>query len=81
MFEAGGRPAAARASVTCHYYPYYIGTTLPEWLRMPEDGKPQIAVACVAPDGTRRAEGQTLHAKIERVDSVYAYRKNATGRH
>ena len=81
VFEDGGRPAAARASVTCHYYPYYIGTTLPEWLRMPEDGKPQIAVACVAPDGTRRAEGQTLHAKIERVDSVYAYRKNANGWH
>ena len=81
VFEDGGRPATARASVTCHYYPYYIGTTLPAWLRMPEEGKPQIAVACVAPDGKRWTEGQTLHAKVERVDSVYAYRKNANGWH
>lgn len=81
VFEDGGRPATARASVTCHYYPYYIGTTLPRWLRMPEHGKPQISVACVSPDEKRLAEGQTLRAKIERIDSVYAYRKNENGWH
>ena len=81
VFEDGGRPVASRASVTCHYYPYYIGATLPEWLRMPEHGDAQVFVACVAPDGKRLAERQTLRAKIERVDSVYAYRKNANGWH
>ena len=81
VFEDGGRPAVARASMLCHYFPYYIGSTLPGWFRMPERGKPQISVACVAPDGARWAEGQTLKAKIERVDSVYAYRKNANGWH
>ena len=81
VFEDGGRPVASRASVTCHFYPYYIGATLPEWLRMPERGQAQISIACVTPDGKRLAEGQTLRAKIERIDSVYAYRKNDNGWH
>ena len=81
VFEDGGRPVAVRASVTCHYYPYYIGTTLPAWLRVPEHGLPQISIACVDPDGNRLAEPQNLRAKIERIDLVYAYRKNEKGWH
>ena len=81
VFEDGGRPVASRASAMCHFYPYYIGATLPEWLRMPEHGQAKISVACVTPDGKRLAEGQTLRAKIERIDSVYAYRKNDNGWH
>ena len=81
VFEDGGRPATARAITTCHFYPYYIGTTLPVWLHKPANGTPKISVACVAPDGTRWGESQTLRAKVERVDWVYAYRKKANGWH
>lgn len=79
VFEDGGRPASARASSILHYYPYYIGSTLPEWLRLPEGGAPKIAIACVAPDGRRLAEAKRLTAKLERVDCVYAYREASDG--
>ena len=76
VFEDGGRPASTRKSVVCHYYPYYIGTTLNSWMSRPELGYPQIDVACVMPDGRRVVDPKRLEAKLERIDSVYAYRKH-----
>ena len=74
VFEDGGRPATARDSAILHYYPYYIGTTLSPWLRMPEAGRAKISVACVAPDGKRLGEPKSLKARLERIDSVYSYK-------
>ena len=81
VFEDGGRPATARASQTCHYYPFYIGATLPNWLKPSAAGFPQVAVACVAPDGRRLAEGRALKAKVERIDTIHAYREAEGGWH
>lgn len=81
VFEDGGRPATARATMTCHYYPFYIGAALPKWVKMPESGCPQVAVACVAPDGRRVCEGRTLKMKIERIDTIHAYRETSNGWH
>ena len=81
VFEDGGRPATARASKTCHYYPFYIGATLPGWLKLPESGCPEISIACVMPDGRRLGEGKALKAKVERVDTIHAYRETSNGWH
>ena len=79
VFEDGGRPATSRKSEILHYYPYYIGTTLPEWLRLPESGFPRISLACVAPDGSRAAGARALEFKIERIETVYSYRRREDG--
>lgn len=80
VFEDGGRPASTRKSVVCHYYPYYIGTTLSSWtVAKPAIGLPQIDVACVLPDGRRVSDPKRLEAKIERIDHVYAYRRASGG--
>ena len=79
VFEDGGRPANARATAYCHYYPYYIGTTLGDWLRKPEVGRPKVSVACVAPDGKRVAAAKQLRVTVQRIKSVYAYRRNREG--
>lgn len=79
VFEDGGRPASTRKTVVCHAYPYYIGTTLASWMSRPEIGYPQIDVACVLPDGSRVLDPKRLEAKLERIDSVYAYRKHSSG--
>ncbi len=79
VFEDGGRPATARKSEILHYYPYYIGTTLPEWLRMPEIGAPHISLVCVLPDGSCVTEAKTLDMKIERIETVYSYRQREDG--
>ena len=79
VFEDGGRPACARKSVVCHYYPFYIGATLSPWMARPAIGYPQVDVACVMPDGRRVKDPRRLAAKIERVDTVYAYRKRGGG--
>ncbi|MGN0854598.1 MAG: alpha-2-macroglobulin family protein [Kiritimatiellia bacterium] len=79
VFEDGGRPATARASTYCHYYPYYIGSTLGSWLRKPATGRPKVPVSCVAPDGRRLAVAKKLTVGIERLNSVYAYRHNDAG--
>ena len=79
VFEDGGRPATARKSAILHYYPYYIGTTLPEWLRKPEAGVPRISLVCVAPDGSLVAEQKTLDMKLERIETVYSYRRRDDG--
>ena len=81
VFEDGGRPATARASATCHFYPFYIGAALPGWLKLPETGCPQVTIACVTPDGRRLGESKTLIAKIERIDTVHAYRETSNGWH
>lgn len=72
VFEDGGRPATSRDSTVLHYYPYYIGTTLTQWLRLPGTGRAKINVACVAADGRRLAEAKSLRARLERIDSVYS---------
>ena len=79
VFEDGGRPATARASATCHFYPFYVGASLPGWMKIPSEGCPEIAVACVAPDGRRIGEAKRLKAKIERIDTVNTYRKTSNG--
>lgn len=79
VFEDGGRPATARCSDILHYYPFYIGATLGDTLRRPEMGLPQIDIACVLPDGSRLAETKRLVARLDRVENVYAYRRNAQG--
>ena len=81
VFEDGGRPATARASATCHFYPFYIGAALPSWLKLPESGCPEVAIACVMPDGRRLDESKTLTARIERIDTVHAYRETSNGWH
>ena len=81
VFEDGGRPATARASVTCHYYPFYIGTTLPGWMKLRESELPQVAIACVDADGRRIADRKALKAKVERIDTIHAYRQTEDGWH
>lgn len=79
VFEDGGRPATARKTGLLHYYPYYIGAALAGCVCIPDDGAPKIGIACVAPDGSRVREPKDLEVKIERIDSVYSYRKTANG--
>ncbi len=79
VFEDGGRPATARGSVVCHYYPYYIGSTLGSWVKKPERGALKVPVACVMPDGSRVAEEKTLIVKVESIESVYSYKKGEDG--
>ena len=79
VFEDGGRPATARKSEIIHYYPYYIGTTLPEWLRMPETGAARLSLVCVNPDGSPVTEPKTLQMKVERIETVYSYRQREDG--
>ena len=75
VFEAGGRPARARCSRTVHYYPFYVGTTLGDNVRIPAAGFARTRVACVRPDGARLAEPRRLKVRFERVDSVYGCRE------
>ncbi len=79
VFEDGGRPATARGSEVCHYYPYYIGSTLPGWVKRPKIGPLKVPVACVLPDGKRVGEAKTLVVKVESIESVYTYKKNSDG--
>ena len=79
VFEDGGRPATARASCDLHYYPYYIGSTLTESVRLTPGVRPKIRVVCVKPDGTRLAEARRLVGKLERIDTVYSYRTQPNG--
>ena len=78
-FEDGGRPATARASATLHFYPFYIGSDLKQWMRRTEGAPLAIQVACVASDGAPLPMPKALSAKLERIDSVYSYRRNAQG--
>ena len=80
VWEVSGRPVFSRASATLHYYPFYIGTTLKNWIKRPGSGKVQISVACVSPDGKRLSESKTLIAKLQRLDTVYSYQTDASGR-
>ncbi|MBR7180800.1 MAG: hypothetical protein IKD42_04235, partial [Kiritimatiellae bacterium] len=79
VFEDGGRPAAGRASAVCHVYPFYIGAVLPGWVEKPEDGVLEIPVACVMPDGSRAPGGKKLSAKVESVESIFAYKSGDGG--
>ena len=79
VFEDGGRPATARASAVLHYYPYYIGSTLESWMRLDNGLAPKIRFACVKPDGSRHGGTRTLSATLERIDSVYSYRRQSNG--
>ncbi len=79
VFEDGGRPATARKTALLHYYPYYIGAALDGCLRIPHDGSPKVRIACVAPNGARLQQSKDLQVKIERIDSVYSYRRTPNG--
>ena len=79
VFEDGGRPATARRTVLLHHYPYYIGSTLPDFLPMPHAGSPKVRIACVMPDGTRAEGEKALKVRIERIDQVYSARSDENG--
>ena len=79
VFEDGGRPATARKSVVTHFYPYYIGSTLSEWMKLERGAPLRVGVACVSPDGSRLGEPRRLSAQLERVDTVYSYRERGDG--
>ena len=79
VFEDGGRPATARKSLLCHYYPYYLGANLPSWLKLSKTSPTTVDFVCVAPDGTLVAQTRSLVATIERIDSVYSYRTRDDG--
>ena len=79
VLEDGGRPATARKSVIRHYYPFYIGSTMPSWIKLGEGGNPSIKIACVTPDGKRLNESKKLTVKIEAIDSLYSYKKDERG--
>lgn len=79
VFEDGGRPATARRSIVCHYYPFYIGSNLPSWLKCPPTGLPKVDVVCVDHQGELIAGPRRLIGRIDRIDSVYSYRKKANG--
>ena len=80
VLEVSGRSVFSRASATLHYYPFYIGTTLKNWIRRPDSGKVQISVACVSPEGKRLSESKTLVARLQRFDTVYSYETDDNGR-
>lgn len=79
VFEDGGRPATSRKSMVCHYYPYYIGSDLGEWMKLPTSGPLKLAFVLVAPNGDTVAGIHSLTARLERIDSVYTYQKNDRG--
>ena len=79
VLEDGGRPATARKSVICHYYPFYIGSTIPNWIKLGEGGRPSIKIACVTPEGKRLEKTKRLTVKIEKIDSYYSYKKDERG--
>ena len=79
VFEDGGRPATSRKSMVCHYYPYYIGSDLGAWMKLPASGPLTLAFALVAPDGEPVAGIHSLTARLERIDSVYTYQRNDRG--
>lgn len=73
VIEDGGRPATSCDKAVLHYYPYYIGTTLGEWIKLPGDGIIKMSVACVAPDGKALGEAKELKGTLVRIDNVYSY--------
>ena len=79
VFEDGGRAATARASTILHYYPYYIGSTLSDWITKDHAGRVTMNLACVGPDGKRVAEPKSLTVKIDRIDSIYTCSENGRG--
>ena len=78
VFEDGGRPATMRKSVIRHFYPYYIGSTMPSWMTL-DGGRPKIKIVCVTTDGKRLTEEKELMVKIERIDSFYSYKTDERG--
>ena len=79
VFEDGGRPATARGTAILHYYPYYIGSTLSSWTRLEQGLQPRVQFACVKPDGSRLGKERKLTATLERIESVYSYRRQSNG--
>ena len=78
VFEDGGRPATARDTVMLHYYPYYIGTTLKNWIKRPANGVVEMSVACVAPDGKCVADPKKLTGTLVKIDNVYSFVKQGS---
>ncbi len=48
-------------------------------MRLDQGLAPKIRFACVKPDGSRHGESRTLSATLERIDSVYSYRRQSNG--
>jgi hypothetical protein len=48
-------------------------------MRLDQGAAPKIRLACVKPDGSRHGESRTLSATLERIDSVYSYRRQSNG--
>ena len=79
VFEDGGRPATARKSMICHYYPYYIGSDLGGWMKLPPAGPLEVDLALVDPEGDAVGGVHSLTARLERIESIYSYRRNGRG--
>ncbi len=79
VFEEGGRPARARGKRVLHYYPFYIGATMGDNVRIPDKGYAKTKVACVRPDGTRLPEARKLKVSFDRVESVYSCKEDSRG--
>ena len=79
VFEDGGRPATARTTAFMHRYPFYIGSPSGGMLKLPSSGHPSISIACVGTDGVRLAEPRRLTVKLEKIESVYSYKRRDDG--
>ena len=79
VFEDGGRPVSARARAVLHAYPWYVGATLGGHFDISSTAKREIKVACVLPDGKRVGEAKRLKAVLEKIETVYSYRRNPNG--
>ena len=79
VFEDGGRPATMRRSEVLHYYPFYIGSNLSEWMKLEPGLKPSVGLVCVDRAGKVLSAPKKLALKLERIDSVYSYKKSENG--
>jgi len=79
VFEDGGRPATARKAIECHYYPYYIGANLGDGLKLPESGDATVDLVLVDHSGEVLHGVHSVTARLERIDTVYTYRKQHNG--
>lgn len=80
VMEDGGRPVAARSTVEVDYYPFYIGSRMSSWVRLPQTKQPTVSLVCVNPDGSRLKKARQLTVRVERVESIYSYVTSENGR-
>lgn len=80
VFEASGRPVSAVATAPVDVYPYYLGLKPAREGGHIRVGEPlAVAVAAVAPDGSRVESAGPLTATVSRIEWSGALRRNADG--